>query len=674
MAVLTDLLIDPTKIHDVLQLDDQETSPFIINHISDVCLAKFVELTFNNKFGEPLVLTAFQRVMLHMLWTKKFPMVLGARGMGKTFMLAVYCVCKALLVPGCRIVVVSGGFRQAKFVFGFIDELIKNSPILQESLRKVHGNDFGVKYATDKVYIKVGHNTDITGIPIGDGSKVRGLRATILVCDEVASIADEVFDTAIGPFLSVHANPAESVMLVEFIEKLQRMKAAPHIIKMVEAAQNKQGNQLILSGTATYQFNHFYRRYCAYMTFAQSGGDRYVIKEGLQLQAGEKKVIITEDMLDMWEVAYKEYAIFQLPYEGMPRGFLDEVLVATHKAIMDPVIFGHEYQCRFSKDTMGFFPRSIIEHSSPKPPEPNEVHFELYGDPHGIYVMGLDPARWNDNFGLVVLKVEGGTARLVYCDSWRKEEYGVSVTRIRQVMARFPNIVHIAMDTGGGGYAVQEMLANAKLLEGDERPVVEFEPDDKYRGIPNALKILEMINFHTWAAPANHSMKGDITLQNLLFPCRLDDDRILLNHSKLLKKDGTPFDHTDMEDAVIIRHLQDLLYGTETDENEIITAGLQREFNSLIDEVCTIIQTTTEKGSETFGLPKLMDQSEGLDIRRRDRYSALLLAAHAAREVRGHGHPMMESPLGGTPSMILREQKGYGMGYKPMQRKGGVYY
>jgi hypothetical protein len=613
--------------------------------------------------------------MLHMMWSKKFPMVLACRGAGKTYMLAIFCLLKCLLVPGTRIVVVSGGFRQAKFVFQYIDEIIRCSPILQEAIRKYHpGNEFGVKYATDKVYIKVGWNTDVTGIPIGDGSKVRGLRATTLICDEVASIEDKVFDTAIGPFLSVQSDPAEAVIVRDFIERLRRLGAKPAIIKMIENYQKKQGNQLILAGTATYQFNHFFRRYQAYSIFAKSGGDKRKIKEGLQIQTGETGAVLTEDMLTLWSSLYKEYAIFQLPFNGMPGGFLDDAVVATHRATMDPIIFGHEYQCRFSKDTNGFFPRSIVDDSSPGKDNPDEVHYELYGDPHAQYVMGLDPARWNDNFGLVVLKLSGGAARCVYVESWNKAKFQESVVRIREVMRRFPNIVRIAMDKGGGGDTIQELLANAKVLKEGEKPIIEIEPSDEYKAIPNAVRILEMVNFHTWSSPANHAMKSDIILRRLLFPKRLDDDVIMHRHAMLLQ--GKPFDLDAPKDIQIMEHLNNLLYGVETEDGEVVTHGVYKEVMFMVDELCTITQSVTEKGTETFGLPRLSDQPEGLDIRRRDRYSALLLASHAARAFVGHGHNLYQPVLGGSPQMILGNapQIHLGGGFQPMRRHGGVAY
>jgi hypothetical protein len=632
-------------------------------------------LIFRNQFGDPLQLLPFQSVMLQMMWHKKFPMVLACRGAGKTFMLAVFCLLKCLLIPGTKVVIVSGGFRQAKFTFQYIDTLVKNSPIIKEAIQKFHpGNDFGVKFATDKVYLKVGHNTEITGIPVGDGSKVRGMRATTLVCDEVASINDEVFDTAIGPFLSVKADPAEAVIMQRFIDRLKGMGANSGVIERIEESRRSHGNQLVLSGTATYQFSHFFRRYEAYNIFASSKGDPKMIKEGLRRQSRDGTISVTDDMLKRWARVWNEYAVFRLPYHGMPDGFLDADIVANHKAIMDPVIFGHEYECKFSKDTNGFFPRSVIEEASPGKGNSEEFHYELYGEPGFQYVMGLDPARWNDNFGLVVLKLHGTTAQTVYCESWNKAKFEESIKRIRDVLRRFPNTIYIACDKGGGGDTIQEMLASAKYLKEGEQPIIEVDPPDEYKAIPNAKRILEMVNFHTWAAPANHDLKRDLIMKNVMFPGRLDDYIVLQQHAKRLL-DVPEFDMEDQSHIMCVEHLNDLIYGVEDKDGDPITLGVYREVEELKNELCTIIQTVTEKGTETFGLQKLLDQPDGLDVRRRDRYSALLLAAHAARMVGGHGHEKAWGhAYGGSPQEILKNAPQRRGNYRPMQRRGGVVY
>jgi hypothetical protein len=77
----------------------------------------------------------------------------------------------------------------------------------------------------------------------------------------------------------------------------------------------------------------------------------------------------------------------------------------------------------------------------------------------------------------------------------------------------------------------------------------------------------------------------------------------------------------------------------------------------------------TPKGNESFELPKLSDQVEGLDIRRRDRYSALLLAAYAARTKLGTGfQKKIPTNTGGLAEHINRRGKGQ------IRRIGGVIF
>jgi len=126
MVVLSKVVTDEKEIADSLYVHDAKQYPYIVNRVSDLSLTKFVEMVFRNQFGDPLRLLPFQSVMLHTMWHKKFPMVLACRGAGKTFMLAVFCLLKCLLVPGTKVVIVSGGFRQAKFTFQYIDTPVRS--------------------------------------------------------------------------------------------------------------------------------------------------------------------------------------------------------------------------------------------------------------------------------------------------------------------------------------------------------------------------------------------------------------------------------------------------------------------------------------------------------------------------------------------------------------------
>lgn len=661
-------ILEPEQIKKIISQDPYSA----IYNLSKLSLPKMVELLMMKR-SQPIRLEAFQQVILNLLWTKKFPMLIMGRGSGKTWIMAVYAILRAFLNQGSKIVVVGSGFRQSKLIFGYIQEIIDSSPLLQEALYKWHGRQAGVKYATDKVFLKVG-TSELAGLPIGDGSKIRGFRATHLMCDETASIDDKVFDIAIAPFLSVHADPAINAATTSLIKKLKKIDAPERIIKMVQA-QLTPGNQLILSGTASYEFNHFYRRYMSYKMFIESKGDPKKIREAIESQNPDptRPKIITDQEIKVCQKIWDKYCIIQIPYYALPEGFLEESVISTHKSQMNPIIFSQEYECLFAKDSFGFFPRSIIHAASPGADDTNVVHYEVFGDPKYQYVMGLDPARHNDNFGLVVLKLVNGVAKVVYVDAWRKTDYPRSVEKIRDVLKRFPNVIKIAMDAGGGGYAVRDLLINKDFLKPGEQPIIEIDEkgevvEEKNKFV-NGLRILELVNFHTWSVSANYQMLADITTKKLLFPSYIDDDKIRKQTARALNKSGDILNQEELE------MLTTYLYGEldlSDDLRKDIEVGVVANLNACIDETCNIVRTVTQKGTESFELPNLSEQIEGLDIRRRDRFSALLLAAYAARQVKGTGHntgPRMEY-YGGTVDQIIKEARNI----NPMSYRNGVYY
>ena len=55
--------------------------------------------SFACKYILNIELSPFQALLLHEMWNRKFPMLIGSRGMGKSFMLSVYPLLRALFMP-----------------------------------------------------------------------------------------------------------------------------------------------------------------------------------------------------------------------------------------------------------------------------------------------------------------------------------------------------------------------------------------------------------------------------------------------------------------------------------------------------------------------------------------------------------------------------------------------
>ena len=116
----------------------------------------------------------------------------------------------------------------------------------------------------------------------------------------------------------------------------------------------------------------------------------------------------------------------------------------------------------FPTDSDGFFKRIMISNATPGfNDEKQSFSVEIQGDPNYEYVMGVDPARKTDNFSISILKLmpNGQGYRNVYCYSMNNKNWITSVRKLRELLKKF-NIVRMAVDTGGGGYTVEDLLQN----------------------------------------------------------------------------------------------------------------------------------------------------------------------------------------------------------------------
>lgn len=620
---------------------------------SRLSLSWFIEKVFKNQRGKPLRLLPFQSVVMEMLWTKKLPMLIGTRGMGKSFLLALYSILRCILVPGTKVVIAGAGYRQAKEVFKYIDMLYKASPLIQECAKD------RPKYGSDQATFEIGLSS-IRAIPIGDPGKVRGIRATVLIADEFSSIPEETYEVVLAPFTATHADPAQRAEVIRFVERLKSLGADKIITDGVMNMLDF-GNQIIISGTPSYQVNHFYKRYKIYKAYIESDGDPTKLRKALDTQ--DHKNVLDQKEIEAAMRMWKQYAIIQMPYTAIPAGFLDEDIIRSNKTTYSPTRFAMEYLAQFPADSEGFIKRSWIMDSTPLEKNgENPVPIELYGDPKAVYVLGLDPARHNDNFAGVVIKITPRGREVVYCVSWNRTDFPESARRIRELCKRFP-ISYIAMDQGGGGDAVLDLLHHKQsgidpqdylwpIRDQIENPIDLAAP---------GRKIVELVNFTSMTTEIAHDLAASVTNRQILFSYKCDEQSIkeqYIRHFQLNRR------LTNEEKTALDCDLwgQD----EEIKSSGERTIGVLEELNEMVNETCAIIRDVTPNGVERFILPNFGDQPEGLDMRRRDRFSALMLANYAAKVYSSFGNrPQIKSGIGvnsNAPRLFTRHKKSRGRG------------
>jgi len=553
-----------------------------------------------------------QALFLCEMWNRKFPMLIASRGFGKSFILSLYSMIRALILPERKVVVVGAAFRQSKVLFEYMETIWNNAPIL----RSMCDANSGPRRDVDRCVMRI-NKSRVTCLPLGDGQKIRGQRANDIISDEFASIPRDIFETVVAGFAAVSSDPIENVKKIAARKKA--VELGIELEKESDAIIDKKDNQIILSGTAYYDFNHFAEYWKKWKSIIKSQGKKSRLRD-----------IFGEDPPK--DFNWKDYAIIRVPYELLPEGFMDASQVARSKATVHAGIYQMEFGACFTRDSQGFFKRSLIEScvtddkytekTAIKDKNDNEICFQaqLIGDSNKKYIYGVDPASEVDNFSIVVLEVNEDHRRIVHCWTTNREEhkgkvksgfssetdfYAYCARKIRDLMKRFP-CVHIAMDAGGGGIAVMESLHDKDKIQEGELAIWEVIDEDKPKDSDDqrGLHILEMCQFskYDWLAEANHGMRKDFEDKVLLFPM---------------------FDSVSLG----LANIEDGLKGRNYDTLEQCVM----EIEDMKDELAMIMITQTATGRDKWDTPQTVVGTGKKGKLRKDRYSSLLMANMAAR-------------------------------------------
>lgn len=580
-----------------------------------------------------------QIAIIQEFWIRAFPMYIASRGWGKSFLLSLYCILRMTFFPGTKIVVVGAAFRQSKIIFEYMETIWRSSPILRSIFS---GNDDGPRRDVDRCTMRLGDSWTIA-IPMGDGSKIRGLRAHIIIADEFASISPDIYETVVSGFAAVSASPIQNV---KEQAKQKALKEAGLWVEDLEVLNIKMGNQAIISGTADYGFKHFAQYWKRYKNIIESKGDATKLQE-----------IFKGEVPDNFN--WKDYSIIRIPYELIPKGFMDDKQVSRAKATIHTGIYNMEYAACFINDSEGFFKRSLIESCVVNDTKPiliadKRILFEAMtkGNPQNKYVYGIDPASEQDNFSIVVLEVHPDHNRVVYCWTTNRTNfkeriktglvsehdfYGFCVRKIRNLMQTFPPI-RIGMDAQGGGVAIEEAFHDPSKLEIGESLIWPIIDPNKNKDTDSqaGLHILELIQFAKadWTSQANHGLRKDLEDKALLFP-RFDNLTLGLS----LEQDNKDIMTTDL--SPIYDSLSECVL----------------EIEELKNELTTIVMTQTSTGPnarDRWDTPEVKLSGGKKGRLRKDRYSALVIANMIARQTQRTLKPMEYEVIGDNAKNVAK--------------------
>ena len=159
----------------------------------------------------------YQQLILYLMGISQLIVIVASRAAAKSFIIALYACCKAIIKPNSRIVLGSATRGQSKLIISekIKNELMNMSPALRKEIRDIKDS------ANESiVYFKNGSTIKV----FTANQFARGLRSTDAVREEFRQIDKEVDDSVISPFQTIRQAP---YMIDPYYSSIEDLKEDP---------------------------------------------------------------------------------------------------------------------------------------------------------------------------------------------------------------------------------------------------------------------------------------------------------------------------------------------------------------------------------------------------------------------------------------------------------------
>ena len=391
----------------------------------------------------------YQALILYLMGIGNFTNIVGSRSIAKSFLIALYACCKAILYPNSMVVIASATIGQAELIISkkIQDELMNASPQLRKEISEI-------KRVNGK--LKVFFHNGSTIVVVAALDSARGERSTVLVREENRMIDKKIDDSVLSPFQVTRFTP---YIKLSPYDKIAELKEEPEDIYITSSWLDDGHWMWNIADNA---FEDMMNNGASHLlAFDESVVLKHGIKTKKQLERERKKL----DTLS-WKIEY-----------------LNERVKENASAF-----FNYQELSRQQRIQRPFYPRKLIDFLSHKK-NPYEIP-KQFGE---LRIVACDMAfiqgDKNDNsiFSCIRLLPESTTYTLSdksvetnngyrrqvpYMESVQGGDTDRQALRIRQLFEDF-KADYIVLDARNAGIAVYDKLA--KVMYDDERGV-EYSP------------------------------------------------------------------------------------------------------------------------------------------------------------------------------------------------------
>lgn len=296
----------------------QDKTERIMNTIAERCSyyranpQRFCEEFLNIK------LKLFQKILIWVMMVYDAFYFIAARGIGKTYLVALFAVCRCILYPGSKIVCCSYTFKQGKeIILKITDDFMQKSPLLRNEILKTNtGQNDCFVYFKNGSWIRV----------VVASESSRGARSNILIIDESRLVSQKIVDTILRP---MNAAPRQ-----------------PGYLSKPEYAHLQEMNKEFYLSSAFYSASEMYEKVKAYTANMLNANLNYFVCDlPYQLSIKEGLLMRQQIMNEMSEATFSDIT-FMMEREGIFYGSADNALF-DYKTLEGRRIIG---DCVFNLD------------------------------------------------------------------------------------------------------------------------------------------------------------------------------------------------------------------------------------------------------------------------------------------------------------------------------------
>lgn len=277
-------------------------------------------------------LKTFQKILLFEMNKQDHFQFIGSRGLGKTFLVALFVVIRCILYPGTKVIIASGIKKQALEVLG---KIIEDFMVLHDWGSANLRNE--IKSYSDNVNnpkIEFKNGSWIKVVTANDNA--RGARGNLLIVDEFRMVDKNVIDTVLKKFLTSPRHP-------EYLNK-------PEYKTLAEM------NKEIYCSSAWFQSHWSYQHFRTYFANMLDNKRKYYVASIPYQMAIKEDLLLREAVEDeMSEAGFNpaswSYEMESLFYGASQNAFFDFEVLNKRRTIQVP-----------------FYPLEVYNKRDEKPP------------------------------------------------------------------------------------------------------------------------------------------------------------------------------------------------------------------------------------------------------------------------------------------------------------------